>query len=384
MVAAALLWKNRLRNGADSLLILLLACIGTHLAIKFVIYSFVLDGEVRRQMNTFIGFCYGPLLYLYARKAAEPAFIPASKWYIFLPFIIAAIAYFTIAGLLFLSHDVSAGYRVLRWYNEISFWVLLLADTFFSFRAWQLSGRYGSLLGREKQLVRRMVLFFATIIGCSVIFYGFSFRGGNTYFLFFRSIIYAILVGLSVTIIRYRYATVPEEDNRSVQVQAEGIAADALPVTVVSRDEEEQTTAYAPARKTALSAEEQQRTWQMLEAHLKRSRIFADSDLSLDKLALSSGLNKYHISETLNNYAQKSFYQYINEYRIRFVLERMQQLQEQELPVNMLVLAYDAGYKAKSSFNRYFKEITGLTPTEYLRSGKATPDRMVLKELTNS
>jgi len=30
-------------------------------------------------------------------------------------------------------------------------------------------------------------------------------------------------------------------------------------------------------------------------------------------------------------------------------------------------LAYDAGFKSKSSFNRYFKDITVYTPTDYYK-----------------
>ena len=37
LVAAGLLWKNKLRSSADDLLILLVVCIATHMAIKLVI-----------------------------------------------------------------------------------------------------------------------------------------------------------------------------------------------------------------------------------------------------------------------------------------------------------------------------------------------------------
>lgn len=37
IVAAGMLWKGKVRTSADSLLIMFIACIGCHLAIKFVI-----------------------------------------------------------------------------------------------------------------------------------------------------------------------------------------------------------------------------------------------------------------------------------------------------------------------------------------------------------
>jgi AraC-like DNA-binding protein len=36
--------------------------------------------------------------------------------------------------------------------------------------------------------------------------------------------------------------------------------------------------------------------------------------------------------------------------------------------INFLSFAYESGFKSKSSFNRYFKEIIGKTPSEYYKS----------------
>ena len=97
--------------------------------------------------------------------------------------------------------------------------------------------------------------------------------------------------------------------------------------------------------------------------------VFADCDLNLDKLAALTGVNKYHLSETLNNFAGKSFYQYVNEYRIAYSLKQMENVPAtQRGDFNFLSLAYKSGSKAKSSFNRYFKEITGFTPSEHLKA----------------
>lgn len=368
LVAIALLWKNKLRKGADDLLILLVGCIATHLAIKFVIFNFINDEQVRYQMNTFMGLCYGPLLYLYAIKARDASFVPASKWYVFLPFIIGAISYFTVAGVLFYSS--SAGYRLLKSYNEISFWVLVLSDLFFVCLAMRETKNYKlDTIAREKQMVQRIAYCFMVISALSFVFYFITYVSGKGYSIIFRSIIYAILAGLSVMIIRYKYVAV---NNATEPQMPEETALSGTGITEHQSEEntiEDLVPALGPlVRKPVLSQEEQRQIWISLEQQIKQNKIFTDSELNLDKLAQATGINKYHISETLNSFAHKTFYQYINEYRIDFALHQMQVFQEKAIQVNVLSLAYDAGFKAKSSFNRYFKDITGLTPTEYLKS----------------
>lgn len=356
MIVLALLWKNKLRSSGDDLLILLVACIASHLAIKFFIFNFIADEQVRRQMNTFIGFCYGPLLYLYALKVSHAkSFIPASRWYVFLPFILGAIAYFTVAGVLFFSKY--SDYRLLTWYNNISTFSIVATELCFTFLALQVSRK--SLPAekvKEKKMIERIAICFCFISIVSIPFFISSYFSDMVHPLLLRSIVYVVLTYLCIWIGYHRLLI----NNHSGTITY--MINDAV--------SEKMETGKDPTlqRRSPLSEERQKEIWEILESQVKDHKIFADSELNLDKLAMATGINKYHISETLNTYAQKSFYQYINEYRIHYALTQMQILHRKEIPVNVLSLAYDAGFRAKSSFNRYFKEITGFTPTEHLKS----------------
>ena len=104
-----------------------------------------------------------------------------------------------------------------------------------------------------------------------------------------------------------------------------------------------------------------------LESAMAKEAYFKDSELTLDKLATYTKNSKYHISETLNHYLHKPFYLFVNEYRIEYVKEQMKILAMKDYEINMLSLAYDAGFNSKSSFNRYFKEIVGETPSSYFK-----------------
>ncbi|SDG23680.1 AraC-type DNA-binding protein [Dyadobacter soli] len=354
IVAVGMLWKGKVRTSADSLLIMFIACIGCHLSIKFVIYTFVNDEQVRQQMNTFIGFCYAPLLYLYARKVHDDAFLPATRWYVFLPFVAAAIAYFTIAGVIAVSG--TSGYGLLKWYNLGSYCGILLSDIGYAWLALRIRRGFADGKVVEKRIV-------AVIAWC---FLGMVCVSGPVYFAnsFFhadlmipvRIITYTALSALCVMIVYYKFVA--------------GTAPDTALLTSETAPVTETATADSPlSRKAAVLPEERQKEiWESLEAQMRRHMFFTDCDLNLDKLAGLTGINKYHLSETLNSFAGKSFYQYINEYRISYALKEMEAAStSQSDDFNFLSLAYKSGFKAKSSFNRYFKEITGFTPSEHLR-----------------
>jgi len=344
-----LLWKNRSRSKADTLLILLLLCIATHLAIKFYIFNFIQDGHVRAQMNTFIGCCYGPLLYLYALKNKDQSFIPASRWYVFLPFIAGAVGYLTVICVL--TFSAAAGYSALELYNRTSTWLFISNNIIFALLAMHTAK---SLEGMPEQLLIKRVGYAMLLLGAvSTLFSVIGIPFGHNHDLICRGVIYSILVGICIIIIGHKYV---------------GLMAPALPAPVIQELAEQAVETIAIARKTQLSTAEQEKIWEQLETCLQNRKIFTDPDLSLEKLAHTLSVSKHHLSETLNSYAGKSFYQYVNEWRIRYVLDQMKLLHGKGLPVNILTLAYNCGFKAKSSFNQYFKKITGVTPTEYYKS----------------
>jgi AraC-like DNA-binding protein len=99
-----------------------------------------------------------------------------------------------------------------------------------------------------------------------------------------------------------------------------------------------------------------------LMTFMEKSRIYLDPDLSLDELASRLKMSRHHLTQLLNDRLMKNFYSFINEYRIGVAIAT---LDDQGTEVNILSLAFDCGFNSRSSFNNYFKKITGCTPSAY-------------------
>ena len=90
--------------------------------------------------------------------------------------------------------------------------------------------------------------------------------------------------------------------------------------------------------------------------------IYLDSNLSLELLSKDLQIPKHYLSQLFNVYFKKSFHSFVAEYRIKYVL---QLLNTNNGRLKIESLAYSCGFNSKTSFNRYFKEKTGFTPSEY-------------------
>jgi AraC-like DNA-binding protein len=86
-----------------------------------------------------------------------------------------------------------------------------------------------------------------------------------------------------------------------------------------------------------------------------------DPDLSLERLARHLGTNTAYLSRALNDGLGLSFNDAINRLRVDEVCRRLRSEDDGDL----LQIALDAGFSAKSSFNRWFKARTGTTPSRY-------------------
>lgn len=79
---------------------------------------------------------------------------------------------------------------------------------------------------------------------------------------------------------------------------------------------------------------------------------------------------------TINIEFQQNFYNYVNQHRIKYAENMLKDPEESE--ESILMIAYNSGFQSKTSFNKAFKSINGLTPSEY-RKHHFNPANSTLK-----
>ena len=117
---------------------------------------------------------------------------------------------------------------------------------------------------------------------------------------------------------------------------------------------------------SALSREFMREKLPTIERVIEKERLFLDPQFSLDLLAHKTGLSKHHISQIINTELGYSFFDLTNKYRI----EEAKRVMKESEHVKMEQLAYQLGYKSKSSFFNAFKKSTKLTPSMYYSQTK--------------
>lgn len=95
---------------------------------------------------------------------------------------------------------------------------------------------------------------------------------------------------------------------------------------------------------------------------------YLEPKLTLSSLADDLDISPNHLSQIINQYEEKNFYNFVNSYRVEEFKERA--LNPENRNYNILSIAYDSGFNSKSSFNQVFKKMVGKTPTQYLKHAK--------------
>lgn len=99
------------------------------------------------------------------------------------------------------------------------------------------------------------------------------------------------------------------------------------------------------------------------------NKPYLDNELSLPGLAKMMNISTHDLSFLLNEGFGLSFFKFVNSYRIAEIKQLM--LSGQHKQLNMLGLAYSAGFNSKTTFNTAFKKETGLSPTQYIQTLEA-------------
>ena len=114
-------------------------------------------------------------------------------------------------------------------------------------------------------------------------------------------------------------------------------------------------------RKTLLSEKELEKLKSKLQNLMQTEKPYLEPTITLTDLSKNLGVNSTVLSYAINNGFDKNFNDFINEFRIVEVKEKLKNANHSTL----LGIAYDCGFNSKATFNRAFKKFTGVSPKEF-------------------
>jgi AraC-like DNA-binding protein len=115
--------------------------------------------------------------------------------------------------------------------------------------------------------------------------------------------------------------------------------------------------------KSGLKEAQAEKYLKKLLLYMENEKPYLDGDLTILDLSAKTGIARHHITQVLNEKHKRNFFTFINEYRVKEVIERFGDPRFNNYTI--LAIAFDAGFNSKTTFNSFFKSQTGLTPSDY-------------------
>lgn len=106
------------------------------------------------------------------------------------------------------------------------------------------------------------------------------------------------------------------------------------------------------------------------ELHLKKlkqimvnEKPYLNAELSLSSLSDKLGISPNHLSQILNEHLSQNFFDFVNQYRIEEAKRILSAPASKQFTLSSI--AFEVGFNNRTSFNNYFKKITGKTPSKF-------------------
>ena len=120
----------------------------------------------------------------------------------------------------------------------------------------------------------------------------------------------------------------------------------------------------APVDSSSFTSEEIANYVTLLQRAMEKDKLYLEPTLQLQTVATHLGIPAKTVSHVLNHHQGKSFNEFVNEYRVGEVTRRL--LEPTSAHLTIAGLALECGFNSQATFQRAFKNSTGVSPKEYL------------------
>jgi AraC-like DNA-binding protein len=175
---------------------------------------------------------------------------------------------------------------------------------------------------------------------------------------FFESVLKAsffVFISLPVNLTVFTFIIVFFGINQSVFFEPEKITE---PDLITESEKKYERSALKQSQITSIS--------ETVYNYLKEKKPYLNSDYSLQMMVDDLDISRQNLSQVINSGQKKNFYKLINEFRVNEVKALLKNSKYEHY--TLLGIAFECGFNSKTSFNRIFKEETGVTPTAYKNS----------------
>jgi AraC-like DNA-binding protein len=359
---ATILITKKGKTEADQILVLWLVAIGLHLT---AFYLFVTGKNLSFPYLLGLEFpfplLHGPFLYVYTAAVTNQKILGRSRAVHFAPFFFSYLPLFpfifsSYEHKIFVYRNNGVGYETL---NSIMVVIIIISGIVYVALSLRLLKKHQQIVRNQFSYAEKINLAWLRylIYGIGVIWIVVIF--GKDPAIYSTVVGFVIILGYfgikQVGIFTQKSPFESRDKNDYLEVQPP------LPVDRQSEGEPRK----AKYHKSSLDAAGAERIHEALTRLMNEKKLYTNPELTLAELAQALNVHPNNLSQVINTYEHKSFYDYINFKRIA-EFNRIVSLPENQ-KFTLLGLARDCGFNSKTSFNRNFKNIIGRSPTQYLK-----------------
>lgn len=360
---AIVLISKKNKSRADKTLAAWLILIGLHLQLfylhfsgQYIHFSYLLGLEIPMPL------LHGPFLYLYIHSHPQFSQIKPKLFLHFLPSLVAyalLIPFFVLSTeqKIYVYQHEGVGFESL---TSLIFIAIILSGIIYVMLCWYLVARHKKRMQDSLQIAEKLGIkwMWFLLYGIAVIWIVVIVGNDNLTFSFVT--VFMILIGYK----GIKLGNIFSNYNYELAAPSHTFGFEGYYHVKQVIFESEETPEKIKYQKSTLKEVDALLIHAQLKQLMQVEKIFKMPELTLGELAQKLDVHQNTLSQVINSFEQKPFYDYINHLRIEAFKELV--LTTDCRKYTLLALAFECGFNSKTTFNRTFKKHMGMSPKEYL------------------